>query len=84
MSEQLTEASEQPNPTGDRRIVDVFLTILTTLLFIGFLWMIISHPQLLSAEVTIALGFGLIVYSVGATWAYERWINRRLARNGAA
>ncbi len=78
------ERVEQREHAGaDRRKVDVSLTLLTTALFLGFLWIMIADPRALSADAILACGFGLIAYSVAATWLYEIWINRTLARDGS-
>lgn len=59
-----------------RNRIDITLTGVTAALFIGFLAIIIGSPKTLSALTIIAVGFGLILYSVVATIFYDRWISR--------
>lgn len=62
-------------PAVSRRTVDLMLTAATTMLFLGFLWLVIGQPGAFSAQAVIAAGFALIAYAVASTWFYQRWID---------
>lgn len=80
-NQQIPTPAGQPRYTGRRR-VDLLLTGLTCVLFMAFLWFVIGSPGAFAPQTVIALGFGLIVYSVVATWLYQLWIEAGEGRGG--